>query len=156
MALVSQSSGVSQLQAHLFCCSPSFLPLGGGLCRGVARCCLARVALPVVMLQVVELQGYGGAARLCRCCALVRAEHVVLLQSLARVPLTFLEPLPDTELLPYVLSSLFLWLCPFCSQELLLCYSLAGCNAKKGNINGFQCFQRQPTSRAAPRVGPRA
>ena len=35
-----------------------------GACgAGVARCCLARVALPVVVLRVVELQGSGDAAR---------------------------------------------------------------------------------------------
>ena len=77
-------AGVCQLQAHLFCCSPSFLPLGGGLCRGVARCCLARVALPVV-----GLQGYGGAARLCRRCILVTAEHVVALPTLSSAPYVF-------------------------------------------------------------------
>ena len=48
-----------------------------------------RVALPVVVLQVVKLQGYGGSTRLCRRRKLVRAEHVVLLQSLPGVPLTF-------------------------------------------------------------------
>ena len=48
------------------------------------------VVLPVVVLQVVELQGYGGAARLCRRCTPVRAEHVVLLRSLSSVPRTFL------------------------------------------------------------------
>ena len=41
--------------------------------------------------------------------------------------------LPDTGLLAYVLSSLFLCLCPFLSQELLLCCSFAG-NAKKGIV----------------------
>ena len=41
-----------------------------------------------VALQVVELQGYGGAARLYRRCTLVMAEHVVLLRSLLSVLLT--------------------------------------------------------------------
>ena len=40
-------------------------------------------------------------------------------------PLPF-WPLPDTELLPYVLSRLFLYLCTFCSQELLLRYNRQG------------------------------
>ena len=87
MALVSLSSGFSQLRAHLFGCLSSFCRLEKGMCR---RCCLARVALPFVVMQVVDLQGYGGAARLCRRCTLVRAERVVLLRSLSSVPLTFL------------------------------------------------------------------
>ena len=59
----------------------------------------------------------------------MRAEHVVLLWSLSSVPPTLLTS--DTELLPHVLSSLFLCLYPFCSQELMLCYSLAGCNTQR-------------------------
>ena len=50
-------------------------------------------------------------------------------------PLPF-WPLPDTELLTCVLSSLFLCLCAFCSQELLLCYSLAG-NTEGHSIGNF-------------------
>ena len=77
----------------------------GAYFGGVARCCPAHVALPVVVLHVVELQGYGSSARLCRrsmwrCSGPSR-----------ECPLPF-WPLPDTELLPYVLTSLFLCLCP--------------------------------------------
>ena len=57
---------------------------------GVSLGAVLRVAVPIVVLQVVELQGYGGVARLCRRCTLVRAEHEVLLRSLSSIPLTFL------------------------------------------------------------------
>ena len=56
-------------------------------------------------------------------------------------PLIF-WPLPDTEPLPHVLSSLSLCLCPFCSQE--LCHSLPDCREKRGiktlraNVDGFK------------------
>ena len=53
-----------------------------------AGCSFARVASPLLVLQVLELQGYGGVARLCRWCTLVRAEHVALLRSLSSVHLT--------------------------------------------------------------------
>ena len=65
-----------------------------------------------VALPVVDMQGSGGAAHWCKHCTLVRAEHVVLLRPLSSVPQPF-WPLPDTELLPYLLSCLFLCLCPF-------------------------------------------
>ena len=79
-----------------------------------------------MVLQVVELQGYGGAARLCRRCTLVRAEHVVLLRSLSSVgPLPF-RPLPDTELLPCVCPACFTACAPLFSAALALLH-LFGC-----------------------------
>ena len=48
-------------------------------------------------------------------------------------PLPF-QTLPDTELLPYVLFRLFLCICPFYSQELLLSCSFAGCNGNRARL----------------------
>ena len=126
--------GISWLRARW--CLPSFLPLGGGHVSGVSLGAVLRVALPVVL-------GYGGAAR-CVLSTLVRAEHMVLLRSL-ECTLPF-WPLPDTGLLPYVLPGLFLCVCPFCYQQLLLCYSSAGCNTQGHEIQRCASADVQTTA----------
>ena len=69
-------------------------------------------------------------------------------------PLPF-WPLPDTELLPDVLSSLFLCLCPFFSQERRLCCSIVGCNTQRQGRWHNTSTRNQPhhmTAMFTPRV----
>ena len=82
--------------------------------------------------RLAHKKGYGGAAQ-CVGVARFRGRSMWCCSGRCRVcPLSF-WPLPDTELLPYVFSSLFLCLYHFCSQELCLCCSLVGCNAVQGS-----------------------
>ena len=122
MKLVSLSSGFSQLRAHLLLAF--FFVAWQGACVGVvARCCLACGVARCGLARLLRCYMFCTLAGLCGrsmwCCS-----------GSSRVCPSPFGPLPDTELLPYVLSSLFLCSCPFCSQELLLSCSLAGCHTK--------------------------